>query len=314
MMQILTLNAIAAMLPSRSEQSHKASFGHVFNVAGSINYPGAALLSSISALRVGAGYVTLVSSLVVCQRVGAQTPDLVFLPLPSADEGASDLLSSQSAAKVLSQLKRVNTKLCSMSIGSGLGRITQTTSVTNEAPTDNCAFFCALIHGLQQETNPIVLDADGLNFLSRKPVPLPKNCLLTPHPKELSRLLDLPVALIQADRVKYARQAALQFNAIVVLKGANTVITDGKRVFINPTGNSALAKAGTGDVLTGMITGFCAQGVPPLNAACLGVYLHGLAGDLAALELSPYSMLASDLINFIPKALIKVLQINDHNG
>ncbi|WP_232279889.1 NAD(P)H-hydrate dehydratase [Shewanella denitrificans] len=313
MMQILALNAIAAMLPTRSEQSHKASFGHVFNVAGSINYPGAAYLSSISALRVGAGYVTLASSLLVCQRVAAQSPDLVFLPLPSVHEAANDFLPSESAAQILSQLKRVNTKLCSMSIGSGLGRIAQTARVADEAHTDNYAFFCALLHGLQQETLPIVLDADGLNFLSRKPLTLPENCLLTPHPKELSRLLAVSVAHIQADRVKYAQQAALQFNAIVVLKGANTVITDGKRVFINPTGNSALAKAGTGDVLTGMITGFCAQGVSPLNAACLGVYLHGLAGDIAALALSPYSMLASDLINFIPKALIRVLQAKYQN-
>jgi hydroxyethylthiazole kinase-like uncharacterized protein yjeF len=313
MMQILTLNAIAALLPTRSEQSHKASFGHVINVAGSINYPGAAYLSSISALRVGAGYVTLASSLAVCERVAGLTPDLVFLPLPSAHERTSGLLSHESAAQILSQLKQRKAKRASISIGSGLGRITQTAAATDEEPADNYAFFCALLHGLQQEIIPIVLDADGLNFLSRSPLTLPENCLLTPHPKELSRLLKVPVSQIQTDRVKYAQQAATQFNAIVVLKGANTVITDGECVFINPTGNSVLSKAGTGDVLTGMITGFCAQGASPLNAACLGVYLHGLAGDLAALALSPYSMLPSDLINFIPMALIKVLQAKNQN-
>ena len=138
---------------------------------------------------------------------------------------------------------------------------------------------------------------------------LPNKSIITPHPKELARLLNMDVATLQTQRMHFARLAAKQLNTIVVLKGKNTVITDGNDVFINPTGNSALAKAGTGDVLTGMISGFCAQGVSPINAACLGVYLHGLAGNIAAEDLSQYGMLASDLLSYIPKAILKVLAI-----
>jgi hydroxyethylthiazole kinase-like uncharacterized protein yjeF len=324
-MTSLTLRQMSALMPPRAEDSNKASFGHVLNIAGSINYRGAAYLSSLAALRVGAGYVTLSSSPSVCQSVSALSPNLVLLPLltqaseaqTSVNEASLiEVLSAEAASQILPLLKQMK----AISLGSGLGLIQAYLQPVNGAPKlvfpgDNYPFFCALLLALQHTKIPLVLDADGLNFLARAPLshPLPINSILTPHPKELARLLAIDVSVIQANRVHYAKHAATQFNAVVVLKGKDTVITDGKKVFINPTGSSVLAKAGTGDVLTGMIAGFCAQGMTCIDAACLGVYLHGLAGDLAAKELSAYSMLASELLDYIPKAIIKVLQAKDQN-
>lgn len=358
-MTSLSLKHMQRLLPPRPEQSHKASFGHVLNVAGSMNYRGAAYLSSLSALRVGAGYVTLATSPSVCQSISAQTADVVTLPLLTRAKLTQALLTHAPtiqdistrklplnplalshitqdnealAPEAINQLIPLLSKTTAISIGSGLGMIQANHYVQTEAnassdtldtepmapeqvghcPRDNYGFFCALLRALTYCETPLILDADGLNFFAYarrlETFSLPMNSLLTPHPKELSRLLAVTVSTIESDRVHYAKLAAQQFNAVIVLKGKNTVITDGNRVFINSTGSSALAKAGTGDVLTGMIAGFCAQAVPPLDAACLSVYLHGLAGDIAAKELSAYSLLASELLDYIPRAIVQLLK------
>jgi hydroxyethylthiazole kinase-like uncharacterized protein yjeF len=154
----------------------------------------------------------------------------------------------------------------------------------------------------------VVLDADGLNLLADlQPLALPRALVMTPHEKELARLLKVSPETVHADRAGYAERAARKYSAVVVLKGMGTVITDGERGFVNPTGNSALAKAGSGDALTGMIAGFLAQGLSPLDAACVAVYLHGLAGELAAKELTEYGVLASDLRAFVPRAIGETL-------
>jgi hydroxyethylthiazole kinase-like uncharacterized protein yjeF len=328
-MNTLTLEYINSILPPRPDDSHKMTFGQVLNIAGSIHYRGAAYLSSLSALRVGAGYVTLASSPSVCDSVSAQTPNVVTLPLPPRQaQQAIDIkdINTQSIApQAVLQLRDKLAQASVISIGSGLS-ISQSTDQLNRypnpingliVPDGNSEFFYALLTEIQENTHPVIFDADALNFMSRllhhptstaqKPITLTKNSIITPHPKELSRLLNVDVKMIQAQRVHFASLAAKQLNTLVVLKGKHTVISDGEHVFINPTGNSALAKAGTGDVLTGMIAGFCAQGVSPLNAACLGVYLHGLAGEFAANELSQYGVLASDLLEYIPKAILRVL-------
>ena len=362
-MDTLTLSHIKKLLPPRLDNSHKMTFGHVLNIAGSINYRGAAYLSSLSALRVGAGYVTLASSPSVCHSVCAQTPNVVTLPLlirpqltvteipwfqdhftqqksiSSTNPNHVNLENEALAPEAISQLLPKLTQTNVISLGSGLSLINsqdQNTTVkfdsrdsdisrendlSDKLPQGNFDFFCALIKTIEHNLATLVLDADGLNFLayathtktSQLPIPivLPTNSLFTPHPKELSRLLAVDVSAIQTQRVHYATLAAKRFNAVIVLKGQHTVITDGTQVFINPTGNSALAKAGTGDVLTGMIAGFCAQGMTSLDAACLSVYLHGLAGELAATQLSSYSLLASELIDYIPKAIQLVLKHKD---
>ncbi|MGI2171440.1 NAD(P)H-hydrate dehydratase [Shewanella sp. MF05960] len=337
-MQTLTKEYITSLLPERPDNSHKATFGHVLNIAGSMHYRGAAYLSSLSALRTGAGYVTLASSPGVCQSVSALTPNIVMRPLPTRPIIYAEL-STQMTDSVCIELQSIDTESIDekavaqlhdlleqasvITVGSGLS-IGQSKDEFNAstAPLSTTAiaegnhgFFFALLGALQTRPQSMVFDADALNFIShflyhlqpQTPLRLPQNSIITPHPKELARLLNIDVEEIQSDRAHYATLAAKQLHTIVVLKGHNSVISNGEYAFINPTGNSALAKAGTGDVLTGMIGGFCAQGMSPLNAACLGVYLHGLAGDLAAQALSEYSVLASDLLDYIPQAIKHIM-------
>jgi len=157
----------------------------------------------------------------------------------------------------------------------------------------------------------LIVDADALNCLAiKQDVFLPINSIITPHVKELSRLMKVPVEEILKDRIKFARDASQKFNTIVVLKGAKTVIAEPNgNIYINQTGNSGLATAGSGDVLAGMIAGFAAQGLNLKDAAIVGVYLHGLTADIAAEELTEYSLTASELLNYIPAALKKVIDI-----
>ncbi|MDD8058255.1 NAD(P)H-hydrate dehydratase [Shewanella metallivivens] len=345
-MQTLTKEYITSLLPMRPDNSHKATFGHVLNIAGSMHYRGAAYLSSLSALRTGAGYVTLASSPGVCQSVSALTPNIVMRPLPtrpviyaelspqmtdSVCIGLQSIDTESIDEKAVIQLHDLLEKASVITVGSGLS-IGQSKDEFNDstAPLSSMAiaegnhcFFLALLGALQTRSQSMVFDADALNFIShflhhsprkpQTPLHLPKNSIITPHPKELARLLNIDVEAIQADRVHYATEAAKQLNTIVLLKGYHTVISDGEYAFINPTGNNALAKAGSGDVLTGIIGGFCAQGLSPLNATCLGVYLHGLAGDLAAQALSEYSVLASDLLDYIPKAIKQITNVKPIN-
>jgi NAD(P)H-hydrate epimerase len=156
-----------------------------------------------------------------------------------------------------------------------------------------------------------VIDADGINnlaghlaLLSRTKAPL----VLTPHPGEFSRLTGLKTEAVNADRVAVSRKFATEKKVVLVLKGASTVVAapDG-RVFVNPTGNSGLAKGGTGDILTGLITGLMAQGISPLDAACAGVFLHGLAADIAVQSLTEYCLAAGDLPRFLPQAFASVI-------
>ncbi|WP_350433204.1 NAD(P)H-hydrate dehydratase [Shewanella sp. H8] len=350
-MDMLTLDYIKTLLPTRPDESHKMTFGNVLNIAGSINYRGAAYLSSMAALRVGAGYVSLASSSCVCNSITAQTPNIVTIPLVTQTALMSSAITS--TAKIMSKLdqyehtdpeaisvdavKQLWVKLQQtsvVSVGSGLslmGTDDQPRS-PNEPQNDsdpqvqqdnlqlkgNFDFFCHLMKAIETSVTTLILDADGINFYAKmihspndETLPsfkLPTQSVLTPHPKELSRLLAVDVTDIQQQREHYATLAATKFGAVVVLKGHQTVITDGQQTFINSTGNSVLAKAGTGDVLTGMIAGFCAQGMAPLEAACLSVYLHGLAGDLVSKQQNCYSLLASDLLEYIPKAIQLVLQ------
>ena len=224
--------------------------------------PGAAYLSSAAALAVGCGYVILACPDEVRQAVAPQAPEIVFADCELRLEGlrkrktATPLMASNQAADVLA-------------IGCGL---------TTE-PVE--LFKRALALNL-----PTVIDADGLNILSKIDVKLPEHTILTPHPKEAERL------------------GNKEYNCVTVLKSHRSTVTapDG-RTYQNTTGNSALAKAGTGDVLTGIIAGLLAQKMETFEAACLGCYIHGLAGELASKDLTEYSVCASDVIKYIPKAL-----------
>lgn len=287
--EFLTKQHIKTYLPKREKDSHKGTFGNILNIAGSINYKGAAFLSTKSALKCGAGFIALCAIKEVIDTVSTICPEAVFIPL----EEKFGTISQKEYKKILEIIPKYKV----ISIGCGLSSINQ-----NQKEIEN--FIKNLFSKLQTLETPIIIDADGLNIISKLRIQkLPPKSILTPHPMELSRLLSVEVNKIQEKRAYYAKMAAQKFNSIVVLKGNQTVISNGDKTFINTTGNSALAKAGEGDVLTGMISGFCAQNTNMFESACLGVYLHGLAGEFASEKLSEYGVNASDVIEFIPLAI-----------
>lgn len=264
------------ILPKRPENSHKGTFGHVLNIAGSEFYIGAAYFSSVSALKVGCGLVTLASVPTVLNAVAALSPDIIFMPVE--------------------KLKNIS-HFQAVSIGCGLSQGANAVKV-----------FKKVINLLKDSEIPVVIDADGLNILSKTKIKLPKNLILTPHPKELARLMGVNVDDILQNPEVWAKKCCEKFNCTTVLKLHKTIVADNNgNFYVNNTGNSALAHGGSGDVLTGMITGLITQRMSGFDACCLSVYLHGLAGELASKDLTEYSTLASDLINYIPNALKTLL-------
>lgn len=276
----ITPHLASILLPLRPEDGHKGSFGKVFNIAGSFVMTGAAYMCSMSSLLVGAGYSILATPPEVIPIVAGKASELVYLPL---NEANSIDKSAESDVIV---------------IGPGLGTEESTISLVNN-----------FIKQVTNRGDKIVIDGDAINILSMQENPiLPFNSVITPHPKELSRLLKLPVAEINNNRLEIAKQAASQFNVVVVLKGANTIIAEPNgNTYINSTGNSGLATAGSGDVLSGIIAGFIAQGLSLKNASILSVYLHGLAADNAIKQLNEYSLTAEKLMEYIPAALNQVI-------
>jgi len=279
MVNYIKISDFKEIMPPRSQYSNKGTFGRVLNIAGCEKYRGAALLSSVSPLKTGAGLVTLAADENIIPSICA--PEITFLPLKGHKDSV-ELLEAVQSYDVIS-------------IGCGLG-------TDKEAQK-----LIETVFGI--ETNAKwVIDADALNIISELNIEkLPQNSILTPHPKEMSRLLKVDAEKINTNREEYAVYCAKKFNSVVLLKGHNTVVTDGQRIYINRTGNSALAKAGSGDVLTGIISGLTAQGLSPFEAGIKGAYLHGLAGELASKDMSEYSVLASDLINYLPKVLLNIL-------
>lgn len=286
-MRSIALKQVLKQFPKRPQDSHKGSFGHILNISGSKSYTGAAILSSLSALKVGAGYVTLATVENSANIIHSFSPDIPTISLKQTENG---MISSDNTNSVINLSQNYDI----ISIGSGLGQDEETVRFVTEF--------------VKQNTKPIVIDADGLNSISKSEIEkIGGKSIITPHPKELSRLIKVPVEIIQSNREFYAAETAKSLETVVVLKGHNTIVTDGENIYTNETGCSALAKAGSGDVLTGMITGLFAQMKNPLSAAVLGVYLHGLTGDIAAKSLTEYSVLASELLTFIPNAIKEIL-------
>lgn len=265
-------------MPNRSENSNKGTFGKILNISGSQYMTGAAYLSSVSALKIGAGYVELASHENVLKAAASYTPEIVLAPVE----------------KIPELLKQATVLL----IGCGL-------STTDKAKS---VFYNTIE---QRGDIPTVIDADGLNILAQTDFSFDGNVILTPHPKEASRLLSCTLEDVLENFDNSARKISLKYNCITVLKSHRTVVTsaDGE-IYHNTTGNSALAKAGSGDVLAGMIAGLLAQKMPVFEAAVLGVYLHGLAGDLAKEDLTAYGVLASDTVRYIPYAIKSLLTKN----
>lgn len=288
----ITAQSVKALMPQRPQQSNKGTFGKVLNIAGSIEYQGAAYLSSVAPLKTGAGLVTLATIEPVINNLAGNCPWVTFYPLR---DYYKKCIASDAFGDVLNIIENYNV----LSVGPGLSD----TAATN-------AFVDDLIKYLNKNNKKTVIDADAINVLSKSELSsFPSDSVITPHPVELSRLINTPVKDIQNDRIKYAKLTAEKFGCCVVLKGNQTVVcTKELEVFVNTSGNSALAKAGSGDVLTGIISGLMAQGVSVENAAKLGVYLHGLCGELASQDLTLYSVLATDQIDYIPQAIKKILE------
>ena len=280
----LTKEYVRNLLPIREINSHKGTYGTVLNIAGSFQFPGAAYLSSISALKAGCGLVTLGTATCVIPIVASLAPEITYLNL-----GESDYFSIPKDGN-----KYIQSNPDAISIGCGLGLLGGTKD-----------FILNFLSKYENSETPIIIDADGINAISSALIKkIPLNSVITPHPMELSRLIKVPVEEIQANRVMYAWETAKKFECMVVLKGYETVIAvPSGRIFINTTGNSALSKGGTGDILTGIISGFAAQGLKLEDAVSLGVYVHGLSGEIAGQAYSPRCTLATNVINSISPAI-----------
>ena len=289
---LITKEFAMSLLPQRPAESNKGTFGKVLNIAGCINYQGAAYLSSLAPLKAGAGLVTLASIETVINNLASCAPWITFLPLKSY--GGKCI-----SHRAFKEIKKVIDSYNVVSIGPGL----------SDCDAVGC-FVEDTLNYLKDFETKVVIDADALNIIAKSDIKsLPENSVITPHPLELSRLLEVPVDVIQSDRVSAAKLAAGKFGCNVVLKGKNTIICcRNGEVFENQTGNSSLAKAGSGDVLTGMIAGFAAQGLDIVKASVLGVYLHGLCGELASCDLTEYCVLATNQIDYIPKAIKTLLE------
>ena len=287
--ELMTGERIAGLLPTRPFNANKSTFGRVLVIAGSENYTGAVRLAATAAGRVGAGLVTVACPRCIHEIVASNLVEATFLPLPDKEGG----LSEKGVAEVLRVMEGFNVIL----LGPGIGGRSRTLE-----------FVRSLLFTIKQGTPiTIVVDADGLNILGGVPgwaarvnVPL----ILTPHPGEMRRLTGEAIPRIQGDRLGVATRHALEWRQVVVLKGAHTVVADADgRAAVSPFANPALSSAGTGDVLSGAIAGFLAQGLDRYAAASCGVYVHALAGGRVSEELGDAGLQASDLLPELPRAI-----------
>ncbi|NLI90981.1 MAG: NAD(P)H-hydrate dehydratase [Peptococcaceae bacterium] len=281
---LLTNEVIKPLIPVRHPQGHKGTHGRAVLIGGSVGMSGAIMLAGRSAQRCGTGLLQI-----VVPEAIAETVDLGVMEATVWPAKDFEMLTGSSWALIAERLEGAN----ACAVGPGLK---QTES------------FLSVIKNILSETDiPVILDADALNLISREPdlLSLRKGkgtLILTPHPGEMARLCGCSIADVQENRMKLAVSKALEWGAIVVLKGAGTIVAspDG-RVFLNATGNAGLGSGGTGDVLTGCILSWVAQGVPPLGAACMGVYLHGKAADLLKDQYGLSGYTASEVADHLPK-------------
>ncbi|MDR0336057.1 MAG: NAD(P)H-hydrate dehydratase [Planctomycetaceae bacterium] len=283
-------------LPKRSRTSHKGTFGTVLGVGGSRGMAGAVALAGRSGLISGAGLVRLAVPDPILETVAGFCPEFTTLPCPADEQGRF----SQVALELL--LDHIDS-VTAIFLGPGLGR------------SDKIDSLIPLL--LRHIHCPVVVDADAINTLASLGAEQlarffqsfdNRNIILTPHSGEFARLRGQPTPNedskeSQAERIAVAQDFAGRHGIVLILKGHETIITNGEIIALNPTGNPGMATGGSGDVLTGILAALLAQGLVPLDAARLGVFLHGLAGDFAANRLGEESVTATSIIKFIPKAL-----------
>ena len=280
MIRRLNHETVLSLLPDRNPWGHKGDFGKLLLLCGSRGYTGAAFFAAMGALRSGAGLVFLgvPESIYGIEAVKLNEP--VIFPLPDVD----GRLSADAVPEILSRLPRMDAVL----VGPGLGQSEGTLAVVRAV--------------LEKAECPVVVDADGINVLrahrdllrGRK-----SPTILTPHDGEFARL----GGIIGEDRMAAAAALADDLGCVVLLKGHETCVTDGVNGYINPTGNPGMAVGGSGDVLAGVITALLGAGLPPLEAAACGAWLHGAAGDRCAAELGQYGMLPTDMLSALPRLM-----------
>jgi len=305
--ELLEKRDVSLLIPERQRYSHKGDYGHILVIAGSRGKTGAALMAAKACLRAGAGLVTIGVPESLMDIFQARVTEEMTLPLPDAGDGS---LSSKALEKILEFLSE---RADVLAIGPGISVTDNTKKLVKEI--------------LMNSTTPAVIDADAINTLEGNKQILKKTkapVILTPHAGEMARLLQTKVqssklkvknseklrtmsyellTRIEQDRINTAIEFAEETGTYLVLKGVPSVIAEPEgRAYINPTGNPGMASAGTGDVLIGMIAGFLGQGLNPMEASTLGVYMHGFAGDIAAQKLGEHSLIASDIIEAIPEA------------
>jgi len=293
-LEVTTPRDFAALLAPRPRDSNKGMYGHVLVVGGSFGKSGAAAMAGMSALRAGAGLSTVATPARVLTSVASFAAEVMTEPLAETSAGSIALAAVESG-----RFLDLTRPMTVVAIGPGIGRHPETVQFVHEA--------------VHQTKLPLVLDADGLNafegqanLLDGRRRPL----VLTPHPGEMSRLAGISIKAVQADRLTVARSFAREHHLVLVLKGDRTIVAlpDGS-AWVNPTGNPGMATGGTGDILTGMTAGVIAQ-MPNdyARAAIAAVYLHGLAGDVAAERMGEHSLVATDLLAGLPEAFRRAAQ------
>lgn len=268
------------ILPERAVDTHKGDYGKILLLCGSRGYTGAAALAAMGALRTGAGLVYLAVPESIYSIVATKLLEPVVIPVPDANGMVSDA--------AIPYISDILPKMNAILLGPGIGISSGTRKITEFVINNsNC---------------PLVLDADGINVISDHIDILRDRTyptILTPHQGEFSRM----GGCATGDRILNAAQMATRIGSIILLKGYNTVITDGITHYINKTGNSGMATGGSGDVLSGIIVSLLGQGIDPLLAAACGAWLHGAAGDVCAEEIGQYGMLPQDMIQVLPRLL-----------
>lgn len=286
---IITEDMIKPYIFKRKPESHKGTYGHVLVIGGSIGMAGAVSMASYAALRCGAGLVTAAVPESLLSMVAGFRPEIMTVPLAETGKAAIALEALPAVENLLGAVS-----VCA--VGCGMSRYMEAKQVIN--------FI------LEKSGVPLVIDADGINalaedisILNNRQVPV----VLTPHPGEMARLIKKSIKEVQSDRLQIARRFAEEWNVTLVLKGNKTIVAmPNGDAYINITGNPGMATAGSGDVLSGIIAGFIAQGLNPQTAAIAGVYVHGLAGDLACSQKGERGLMAGDIIEGVPEVLRRI--------
>lgn len=281
---------IRSILPKREIESHKGTFGRIGIIAGSKGMIGASCLATMAALRSGSGLVYTIIPNSLYDIISIKLTEAIIKPVEDENTGHF-ILSS------FDEIKKIIEEMDVLAIGPGIGVDEDRIELVNKI--------------LLNFERPIVLDADGINCISKGNSDILLNrradTIITPHPGEFSRLLNIDTKVIQKNRIEYSKHVSNKYNVITVLKGANTIVSNPKgEIYVNPTGNPGMATAGSGDVLTGIIASFIGQGISSFKAAKLGVYCHGLAGDLAKKDKGEYGMISRDILDNIPYSIKKV--------